>query len=125
MRDLPEDLEAGLVNIPREVVLEAFRDGVPALDHGALISSEPVRRWMRDELARAETLLAAADRRLSALRGRRGVRILRRFARSMRGFAHGRLPRRYPWLPRGSLAPRAAPPAAPHGEPTGVAERVV
>ncbi len=91
MRDLREDLEAGLVNVPREVIEAARAEGCSSLDHDELVATAAVRAWLVEELARAGRLLDAADRRLEGLRGRRGARALRLFTRSIRGFAERRL----------------------------------
>lgn len=103
MRDLREDLAAGLVNIPREILAAACpaaaRD--PTGDPEALLASPAVRRWLRDEHARACRHLDDTDRRLATLRGRRGARTLRRFARSIRDFARRRFDRLYPPDPTG------------------------
>lgn len=96
VRDLREDLEAGLVNLPREVIEAARAEGCRSLAHDELLATAAVRAWLAAELARAGRLLDAADRRLEALRGRRGERALRLFARSIRGFAERRFPRRFP-----------------------------
>jgi fatty acid desaturase len=106
MRDLREDLAAGLVNVPREVLAAAAAEDASASDPEALLASAAARRWLGEELARAERHLAATDHRLAALRGRRGARVLRRFARSIRGFVGRRFPRLHP----GIHPARAGPP---------------
>ena len=96
MRDLRQDLAAGLVNVPREVLEAASREGVRGAAPEALLGTVAVRRWLGEELERAERHLDATDRRLDALASRSGARILRRFTRSIRDFARRRFPRRYP-----------------------------
>jgi phytoene/squalene synthetase len=83
VRDLKEDLHAGLVNLPREVVEAA---GTP-LEFRALMETEAVQRWLREERERAGELLAATTRRLEALEGKKGVGILRIFHRSIGKYA--------------------------------------
>lgn len=97
-RDLREDLAAGLVNVPREVLEEAGFGKAEKLEHDALVATPAMRRWMREEHQRAGRLLAQTETRLQELELRRGHKILRLFARSIDGFARRRFPRRYPEL---------------------------
>lgn len=108
MRGLEEDLDAGLINVPREVLDAA---GVVRADFATVIEAPAVRSWMRAERARAERRLDEADRQLAALGSRRGVAVLRMFARSIRGFHRRRLPARHRFLrgaPSATPSPRAA-----------------
>lgn len=98
MRDLREDLQAGLVNVPAEV-LDAARAGEPqAPTFEALAGAPATRAWIARERARARELLDAADRKIGALERRPGRAVLRRLARSIRDFERRRLPRLYPFL---------------------------
>ena len=85
VRDLDEDLEHGLVNIPREVVEQAITI-VPAAPLAALTETRAVQEWSERERQRALTLLDAADARLNELHDRRGAMLLRMFARSIRRY---------------------------------------
>jgi len=98
MRDLREDLEAGLVNVPVAVIAAARVEGAQAPEFEELVRAPSVRAWMEQERARAKTLLDATDRRLAALAGRPGHAALRTFARSIRNFLRYRLRRLYPFL---------------------------
>lgn len=97
-RDLHEDLEAGLVNIPCEVLEEAGFGKAETFHLDTLMAQAATRRWMREEHERAQQMLAQTETRLQELEGRSGVKILRLFARSIDGFARRRFPRLYPDL---------------------------
>lgn len=68
-RDLEEDLERGLVNVPREVI-DGIRSG----------RDRAFSEWIREELAKGAAALAASRRGLSVLRdkdaGRRALALL-------------------------------------------------
>ena len=98
MRDLREDLQAGLINIPGTVVDAARAEGLEAMEFEALVRTPAVRGWIRSERDRATGLLDAADRRIRALGAQPGRAALRTFARSIRSFWRHRLPRLYPFL---------------------------
>ncbi len=83
VRDLEEDLEAGLVNVPAEVVAAARTEGLATLTHQDLTASPPVRAWLAAERTRAIALLVETDRRLAGLGKRQGVRVLKLFVRSI------------------------------------------
>ena len=97
-RDLREDLGAGIVNVPREVLLAAGIRTAPAIDADELLAAPPMRAWMMSERALALARLDATDARLRALRGRSGARALGVFARSVRNFASVRFAKRFPTL---------------------------
>ena len=98
MRDLPEDLCAGIVNIPSELWRQAGWPSEKRHDPAALSADAAFRDWMRQERNRALHLLDQADRRTAALNDETARRISNLFARSVRRFAGQRLPARYPWL---------------------------
>ena len=98
MRDLPEDLRAGIVNIPSELWRQAGWPSEKRHDPAALSADAAFRDWMRQERSRALQLLDQADRRTAALNDETARRISNLFARSVRRFAEQRLPARYPWL---------------------------
>lgn len=97
VRDLKEDLQAGLVNIPESVLQAAFKSGA-RLEYNSLMESEAIRIWMQAELEQACLLLDLTDVRLAKLKGRAGVSVLIMFTNSIRNYAKHRLPRRYAWL---------------------------
>ena len=98
MRDLPEDLRAGIVNIPSELWRQAGWPSEKRHDPAALSADAAFRDWMRQERSRALRLLDQADCRTAALNDGTARRISNLFARSVRRFAEQRLPARYPWL---------------------------
>jgi hypothetical protein len=61
MRDLREDLEKGLVNVPLSVVERARSTGAVALDCGSLVGSPAVLQWLQAEHARAATHLDQSE----------------------------------------------------------------
>jgi len=95
MRDLREDCDAGLVNVPADVVGAAGLDESRPVDVDALLRSNAMRAWMASERDRALALLDAMQSRLDALKARPGVEILRIFTRSIRSFAIRRFARLY------------------------------
>jgi phytoene/squalene synthetase len=96
MRDLREDIAAGLVNVPAEVVRPARLGESRPLDVDALLRSDGMRAWMAAERERAVKLLDGAQRRFDALKARSGAQVLQIFTRSIRSFADRRLARLYP-----------------------------
>jgi hypothetical protein len=96
MRDLREDIDAGLINVPAEVVRAARLDASSPVDFDALLRSGDMRAWMAAERERAVMLLDGAQRRLDALKAQPGAQVLRIFTRSIRSFADRRLARLYP-----------------------------
>lgn len=98
VRDLREDLEAGLINVPVDVVRAAQVDSAHPLDVDLLMRCEAMRTWMNTERDRAVELLAAMQPRLEALKTRAGVEVLKIFARSIRSFSDRPFARLYPQL---------------------------
>ncbi|NIV18357.1 MAG: phosphatidic acid phosphatase [Woeseiaceae bacterium] len=83
VRDLEDDLEQGLVNVPADVVAAAQHEGASVIDVRQFVATEAVRRWFAAELERAEALLEAHGRRRPASDDPTGQRILRIFDRSI------------------------------------------
>jgi fatty acid desaturase/phytoene/squalene synthetase/membrane-associated phospholipid phosphatase len=98
MRDLREDIGAGLVNVPADVFKAAWVDEAHPASVDVLLHSDAMRAWMASELDRALALLNATRSRLDTLKSRPGVEVLKVFSRSIRGFAVRRFPRLYPRL---------------------------
>ncbi len=99
MRDLENDLAAGLVNFPRELL------GTPPLPpFKTLINQPAIRQWLMDEQRDAAALLPRLAERLAQLRLVRrpgnvgGWRALAVMAAAIRLFARRQLPRLYPFL---------------------------
>jgi membrane-associated phospholipid phosphatase len=113
MRDLREDLNKGLFNVPAEVAQAVRAEGADPWGSEALVGSVAGRAWMVAEHGRARVLLSQAGTELAALGERPGVALLRLFHRSIEGFWAKRLPRRLPFLRTpGSIKPwpSSAPP---------------
>ncbi len=72
--------------MPAEVVAAARAEGLATLTHHDLTASPPVRDWLAAERTRAIARLGETDRRLASLGKRRGARVLKLFARSIRGY---------------------------------------
>jgi phytoene/squalene synthetase len=84
MRDLSEDLERGLINVPAEVLAAAGIAGRP----GRETASHPaLRPWIRSELARGTAAIDAFERSLPRLAGRRGATALVLLHRALQSFA--------------------------------------
>ena len=98
MRDLREDLQAGIINIPAEVLEAGRAEGLSTLDYAAVVDNKAVRAWLIDECQHANELLIATECRLSAIGDQTGASSLRIFARSIRGFLFRRFPKLYPSL---------------------------
>lgn len=98
LRDLREDLAAGLYNVPVEVAEEVRAEGADPADCDALLGSAAGRAWVVAEYARARALLDRSAEELAALGGRTGVPLLKLFHRSIEGFRAKRLPRQMPFL---------------------------
>ena len=86
MRDLREDIDRGLINLPRDVVEHARAQGSPDLTYDSLTAMPAVKEWIRAEHAAGRVYLDQFARRLAALRGRKGARILMIFLESMDKF---------------------------------------
>lgn len=87
MRDLREDLQAGIINIPAEVLPTPL----PALSSigtvEKLLTQSSVCEWKAQQDKQAESLLQALDERLSAVQlDRTGKRVVEIFSRSVAGF---------------------------------------
>ncbi len=98
MRDLREDLDAGLINIPAEVLYAARAEGLSSLSFDSVVATNSVRTWLQDELVHANTLLITTERRLDAAKKCRGVQALRILTRSIRSFSCRRIKQLFPSL---------------------------
>lgn len=86
VRDLEDDLRRGLINLPAGVV-EAARNEVGSDEPLDWANSPAVRDWLEQERCHTLARLGAVDQELEVLQGRDGVRVLKRFARSVRRYA--------------------------------------
>lgn len=85
VRDLPEDLEHGLVNLPREVV-ETFAEQGSRPDRSWALHPAALT-WLEAGRVDALASIDGAEATLLTLRGRSGHHILQHFARSVRRYA--------------------------------------
>jgi membrane-associated phospholipid phosphatase/phytoene/squalene synthetase len=83
MRDLRDDLEKGLVNIPASVVDAIRSKGNVTLDYDSIVRSPVVLGWLQQDHARAVEHLNQSESELARLRERSGVALLRLFQRSI------------------------------------------
>jgi membrane-associated phospholipid phosphatase len=87
MRDLKEDLENGLINIPLHVIREVRSENV-ALDHfQQLVATNAIRNWERIELESAWSNLNAAQQKVMEIEDPVARRVIAIFVKSMIGFA--------------------------------------
>jgi membrane-associated phospholipid phosphatase len=96
VRDLKEDLAAGLVNIPEDVINNAREQGAKTLNFKQLIKTVAVLNWLHEERTLVQQILDVADRKLEKLHSVKGVGILQLFSRSIRDYAFRRFPKHYP-----------------------------
>lgn len=100
IRDLREDLQLGLINIPAEVLAQAQAQGAQAVEYASLITTPAVQTWLRQEFAQGQAHLRACAQQLPTLRGQRGAwelylfylelnRYAQRYARKQRALLEG------------------------------------
>lgn len=79
MRDLQEDYERGLYNVPR---------GVAKLDMSfeKVKTTQVFKQWVQDEFRQAESFLAASNEELIKVKDQKGFKILMIFWKSMNKF---------------------------------------
>jgi hypothetical protein len=102
MRDLEEDVNKGLINIPAAVLEQAAKQGA-ALEYAQLVTTAAVRNWIRAEYMRG---LAAMEQCAARLKSepRPGSNILALFLRAIRLYA-----RKYARVNRDILGATAMP----------------
>jgi membrane-associated phospholipid phosphatase/phytoene/squalene synthetase len=82
MRDLEEDVNKGLINIPASVL---ERDA--QMNYSQLVRTAAVQNWIRAEYLRALDVLDQCESQIKSLGSRQGVRILALFFRAIRLYA--------------------------------------
>jgi hypothetical protein len=87
MRDLPDDLQRGLINVPLEVLEQAQREGAQSLDYTALIATPAVQNWMRREFRLGQQNLRGVPKRLRKLWKKRGALEILAFFLEIRRYA--------------------------------------
>ena len=98
VRDFRDDLSAGLVNVPIEVINKAHSNGITLLDYEFLLSTKAVRDWLCQEHLATNNLIDLSKYRLQTLKGRKGEYVLRIFLNSISGFSQKKFKRIYPKL---------------------------
>ncbi len=73
MRDLHDDLQRGLINVPREVAEQAQREGAQSLTYDALIATPAVHTWIQQEFQLGQQNLQAVPTRLKKYWNKRGA----------------------------------------------------
>jgi fatty acid desaturase/membrane-associated phospholipid phosphatase/phytoene/squalene synthetase len=96
MRDLREDINAGLINIPAGVLRMAQIDGANPFQLEQIIGNKAVLAWMKTGRKHAVEQLAATRAQLDTLGTQPGVEVLRLFTRSIQGFEKRRFESLYP-----------------------------
>ena len=86
LRDLEEDVGRGLINIPSDVVDAARCEGATSLSYSQLSAAPAVRHWIQELHVTGKRHLENFDCQLRVLGNRRGVKIARLFADSMKDF---------------------------------------
>lgn len=95
LRDLPEDIEKGLFNIPREVVERACSEEGARLDYASLAATAAVRQWIEQLHGEGKGNLDRFAAKLESMKTKKGARILTIFMKSMHGF-HARYHKAHP-----------------------------
>lgn len=95
VRDLKEDIDAGLINLPREILDAA--DFKIKRSYDMLIVNPAVRTWLKCEHEHALQLLPALHKKLVKLKNQKGIASLRILSSSIQGFATKRFPRLFPF----------------------------
>jgi phytoene/squalene synthetase len=86
MRDLEEDVNKGLINVPASVLEQAVKQGAAAMEYGQLVRAAAVRNWIRAEYMRGLAAMEQCDARLKS-ESREGAGILALFLRAIRLYA--------------------------------------
>lgn len=73
MRDLPDDLQRGLINVPLEVLEQAWREGAQSFNYDVLVATPVVCAWMRQEFQRGQQNLQVVPKRLRKCWKKRGA----------------------------------------------------
>jgi phytoene/squalene synthetase len=96
VRDLEEDWEKGLINVPREVLEAAgWTEGKTLAE--PLLDAPAVREWLRSEHRRGAACIEALGARLGSIEDRKGRKILAAFHKALAAFER-KYRRRHPDL---------------------------
>ncbi len=94
VRDLQEDIKAGLINIPRETMDAG--NLTSAMSFSDALSSSAVKEWLKLEHQRAQALNLKVEQRLRSLKTSKGIGSLRILASSIRNFSNKKFVRMFP-----------------------------
>lgn len=99
MRDLREDLAAGILNIPAEIFSQLTLLPVGEIPDDHWLAQLPLQHWMREQHRQAIIHLAKIETQINtAIPDKTGMRMIRLFAHSVDDFATRRFYTLYPWL---------------------------
>lgn len=84
VRDLEEDLNKSLVNIPAEIASKVPR--FEELKTSEKISTTPVKNWLINETIKAERLFKICDTKLDAIKSIHGAFVFKMFIKSMKKY---------------------------------------
>ena len=99
VRDLREDVAAGIINIPAEIWQQAGLPENTAVTPETVLAAPAVRRWLALEHRQAVACLAQLEQRLpQAAPDKPARRIVHIFTRSVADFAQRRFQRLYPGI---------------------------
>jgi hypothetical protein len=85
MRDLKEDLAAGIINIPKEV-FETPREKLTSNNIEAILKKEAVQTWIRKEFATQTTNMRAIEPKLPHLKDNIGRQAIKIFWKSIQSY---------------------------------------
>ena len=85
MRDLREDLSAGIINIPQEVLSLPGR-ALTAADIDSILNHQAVRQWIRSEFLCGQENLQTAKESIERLDEKSGKRIITIFWKSIKAY---------------------------------------
>lgn len=84
VRDLEEDLDKSLINIPAEIASKVT--GFMDLPTAKKIAALPVKGWLIDETEKAEKLFLVCDKKLETLKPIQGSFVFKMFLNSMKKY---------------------------------------
>lgn len=84
VRDLEEDLDKSLINIPSEITAQV--PGFMQLPTDKKIQAAPVKNWLIQETLKAEKLFSVCDRKLETIKPIHGSFVFKMFVNSMKKY---------------------------------------
>ncbi len=108
IRDLQEDLQRGLINIPKAIVEQARKQGADSLDYDALIATPAVKLWLQSEFRQGKSYIEQATDKADQLHDDAGAFVLVALAKTLKLYVN-----RYAKRNKALLAP-VPPPEKPN-----------